>query len=75
MHSHPRSLLTIGDVAERLRLTKKAFHGLRRRAPDFPPPIMIGPRTFRWKEEDLNEWLSRNQKETSLDENEPNGGS
>lgn len=50
-----RALLTIADVAERLRISKKAAQDQRQRG--VLPPAVTWGRTIRWREEDLEAWI------------------
>lgn len=47
-------LMTIKDVCDLLRISRRQFDNIRHR---LPPPIVLGPRTLRWRREVLDEWL------------------
>jgi predicted DNA-binding transcriptional regulator AlpA len=57
------SLLTKEEVASLLKLSDSAFRSLRDRSPDFPKPIKLSPKVFRWDETDISEWLASSREE------------
>ena len=50
-------LLTKEDVITLLRISESRFRGLRNSS-DFPAPLTLGPRTFRWTRESITEWIA-----------------
>ena len=50
-------LLTTSEVLRLCRFTKSTLHRLVKQR-KFPQPIHIGPRSPRWRLDELNAWLS-----------------
>jgi len=57
-------LLTPDEVADKLRISKAALPGFRRREKGFPPPVRVSARVLRWDSEEIDTWLE-NRKETT----------
>ena len=51
-------LLTLEDLAEHWDCSKQTARQ-KTLLPGFPPPVPLGPRTLRWRPEDLTEWEAR----------------
>ena len=51
------SLLTVNEVAKRLNIGRATVYILRKRHPDFPQPISIGPQSPRWLPNELTAWI------------------
>ncbi len=45
------------EVTEKLGVPYRAFYYFRVRKPSFPQPIKLGPKTFRYDEDEINAWL------------------
>lgn len=58
------NLLTPDEVAAKLRISKAALPGFRRREKSFPPPVRVSNRVLRWDNEEIETWLE-NRKETT----------
>lgn len=50
------------DAAERLGISLSSLYRWAKDRPDFPRIIKLGPRTSGWRVEDLDAWLSTQQK-------------
>jgi len=62
------NLLTPAEVAEKLRISKAALPGFRRREKSFPPPVRVSNRVLRWDREEIETWL-KDRKEITNGEN------
>lgn len=52
------NLLKPEEVSEKLGITRSALIGLRRRYDNFPQPIKVSQKVFRWDEADIDSWLT-----------------
>lgn len=52
-------LLTIREVCEVLKISRRHFDNIRHR---LPSPVILGPRTLRWRPADLEKWLQSQKK-------------
>jgi predicted DNA-binding transcriptional regulator AlpA len=53
------NLMTPDEVAELLRIERRAFMRSIAKQPDFPAPVRLGPRILRWKFDEVQLWLDR----------------
>lgn len=67
------ALLTPEEVSVRLGLHKNAFPSFRLRSPDFPQPVRLTPRVFRWESEEVEEWIN-SKKDVPPDDDTPSEG-
>lgn len=58
-------LLTTKDVEALLCISKPRLARLRRTDPDFPEPIMLGTTKLRYRESDIETYLSAVQSRTA----------
>jgi predicted DNA-binding transcriptional regulator AlpA len=51
------------EVAQYLRISPRSVHEMVGNQPNFPPPVVLGPRTFRWHPDAVRDWF-RSQHES-----------
>lgn len=51
-------LMSLGQVAKALSMTRHRFWRLRRRNPDFPAPVKFDG-TLRWRADELLAWIRK----------------
>ena len=54
-------LLTVSEVAQRLKVARQTVYKFLNSDPDFPKPIRLGSRTARWRESDLDSYLAHRE--------------
>lgn len=52
-------LLTPDEIADKLKVERRAFVRTIAKQPDFPAPVRLGPRILRWNAEDIQTWIAR----------------
>jgi prophage regulatory protein len=52
----PTKLLRIGEVADRVGLSRDSIYRLARQG-RFPPPLELGPHSSAWREHDVQAWI------------------
>lgn len=55
-------LLTAREVQQVLRISRRTFYRLRHR-PDFPAPLVLGPRSHRWRRSAVRAWADGKQED------------
>ncbi len=55
--------LNVFEVADWLNLSSDTIRKKHKKDPDFPAPIGFSKSDFRWKESEVNEWLSKKEAE------------
>ena len=50
-------ILTVTEVAKRLKVSRQTIYKWMANHPDFPRPIRLGSRTARWRASDLDAYL------------------
>ena len=50
-------LLTVNEIAKRLNVGRATVYTLKKRFPDFPQPIQLGPQSPRWRPADMEVWI------------------
>ena len=54
-----KKLLSAKEVADLLSFSYQGFLRMLKRTTDFPKPIMLGERTQRWSEIEIQKWIDR----------------
>ena len=54
-----KKLLSAKEVADLLSFSYQGFLRMLKRTTDFPKPIMLGERTQRWSEIEIQRWTDR----------------
>ena len=54
-----KKLLSAKEVADLLSFSYQGFLRMLKRTTDFPKPIMLGERTQRWSEIEIQRWIDR----------------
>lgn len=57
MEEKVNGLLTVKDVSELLQVQERTVIRWVKNKEGFPAPIMLTPKTMRWRPEDLNKWI------------------
>lgn len=52
-------LLTPDEIADRMKIDRRAFVRSISKQHDFPAPVRLGPRLLRWNATDIQEWLEK----------------
>ncbi|WP_321905204.1 helix-turn-helix transcriptional regulator [Paraburkholderia tropica] len=52
-------LLTPDEIADKLKVERRAFVRTIAKQPDFPAPVRLGPRILRWSADDIQTWIAR----------------
>jgi predicted DNA-binding transcriptional regulator AlpA len=52
-----KKLLSAKEVADLLSFSYQGFLRMLKRTTDFPKPIMLGERTQRWSEIEIQKWI------------------
>ena len=50
-------LLTVKDLSELLQVQERTVMRWVKNKEGFPAPIMLTPKTMRWRREDINKWI------------------
>jgi predicted DNA-binding transcriptional regulator AlpA len=56
-----RKLLNYKEVAEKLGIDKATFWQFIQQQESFPKRILLGPRSSRWVNEEIDEWVDQNR--------------
>lgn len=53
--------IDINDAAKKLCVDRSTIHRWRKKYPDFPQPMEFGPRTIRFKVDELIAWMEKHR--------------
>jgi predicted DNA-binding transcriptional regulator AlpA len=52
-------LMTPDEIADKLKMERRAFMRTVAKQPDFPAPVRLGPRILRWHADMIEQWIDR----------------